>query len=154
MQSVLNLWGVISHYLDNQHLQNVSRVSITGNYLSGVVSVFANSISLNSNTSDQRIDTTSLPASLGAATGLDDGQSGTPTSDFTTNVDTGSTVDGSQLLRIGCLDFDLPYNAAASNYCNGFTPTVVPSEPYLDPTSAFSMNWALTTMPTKIEVLP
>jgi hypothetical protein len=152
------LWGVMNTNLINNH-QVVSRAIMNGNYSTGSATVFYDGyegVNLAGNDSAIDVTTTNAAGAFSTASDLTNGAAGSPLHDFDSDLTTAVTyASPGEVFKKGCVDFTNPDVAPASSAdCTGYPLAAVSSAPYIDGSGAWTIQWALLTLPTKLEVIP
>jgi hypothetical protein len=144
-----NLWGIMNTNISGGQL--VSRSMIHGNYSTGEASVlYSGRLDNTLAGNDGAIDASNYTGAYITATGLTDGTANVPAFNLATAI----TVIPTDVYKRGCIDFTNPDNAPASNAVCASLPLSAPaSAPFVDATGTWDIDWTITTMPTKLEVL-
>jgi hypothetical protein len=149
--SEYNLWGIMNTNISGGQL--VTRSVIHGNYTTGEASILYNGHLGNTLAgNDGAIDASQFPNSgFSASTNLTDSTGNAPDYDLATAI----TAIPTDVYKKGCINFTAPNTAPASNAeCATLALTTAAAAPYVDATGSWNIYWTLTTMPTKLEVLP
>ncbi|MGZ3790084.1 MAG: hypothetical protein ACXVLQ_16225, partial [Bacteriovorax sp.] len=146
------LWGVVNTNISGGNL--VARAVLHGNYnTSKATFLYSGRQGANLAGNDSAIDIATVNGGGAYATAVDltNGTAGAAAFDFAADL----SANSGEVYKKGCVDFSSPNTAPANNNdCAGLALATTAAAPYADATGAFSIQWALSTMPTKLEVLP
>ncbi len=165
-----NLWGIMSHGIQKQTMNGwqsidvMGRSIVSGDYVTGKASVLYSGVLGTSvdgnNGAINAADILATHHSMAASADLTDGTETPPYSYDLAGVigaDTSnlSSLDGTEVLDRGCVDFSSPdLDPADDSLCPDTVLAAPSSAPYLDATGSFTIAWALESMPAAMEVLP
>lgn len=146
------LWGIMNTNISGGNL--VARAVLHGNYSTAKATFLTSGwqgANLAGNDSAIDISAVNGGGAYATAVGLTNGTGGGAAFDFETDL----TNHSGEVYKKGCVDFSAPSTATANNNdCAGLALATTAAAPYADATGSFSIQWALSTMPGKLEVLP